>query len=188
MAQLGGEAGLFSSLINMDVFSLLLNERIQIAGLFPNLKPDNYKIIFAGHLANASSYNCVAQSLGVTSFKIDHYIGGTCRWIQSVSRDGSLESYVNFYEILGFEICDSASCEQGLKKLAIYSREYEGTEIFTHAALQVGPNTWRSKLGDLAEIEHKCLRCLESADYGKVTTYMKESQYVSNDEVYSVLS
>ncbi len=64
----------------------------------------------------------------------------------------TLSAYIQAYQTLGYEPCDSTDLEDGYEKIVLYINE-EG--IPTHAAKQLSTGKWSSKLGDLEDIEHE---------------------------------
>lgn len=75
------------------------------------------------------------------------------------SKSESLENFIDNYGYIGYkEITQSSEYEQGFEKIAIYVGE-DG--LPSHAARQKDNGCWTSKLGDIEDVEHKTLECIE---------------------------
>ena len=61
---------------------------------------------------------------------------------------------------------------EGFEKIAVYAMS-SGRP--THAARQVGPNKWASKLGNWYDIEHT-EGAISGGDYGQVVRYMQRQR------------
>ena len=68
------------------------------------------------------------------------------------------------YATLSYKICENEALEIGYTKIALYISD-EG--LPTHAARQLRSGMWTSKIGALADIQHK-LQGLTGERYGKV--------------------
>lgn len=111
-------------------------------------------------------YNCVCWALGNKDKFIDamgYY------WPLELPRDHTVNGYKRLYENEGYTICTNGALENGLEKIAIYGDEYD---YFKHVALQLLDGSWTSKMGDLEDINHKNLECLEGKDYGTVKIFL----------------
>jgi hypothetical protein len=75
---------------------------------------------------------------------------------------------VKAYETLGYETCANGDFEAGCEKIAIFVGN-NGEP--THAARQLGPNKWTSKLGGSWDIDHQ-LNAVAGGLYGTVAQYM----------------
>ena len=65
---------------------------------------------------------------------------------------------------MGYKICEDEALEIGYAKIALYISD-EG--LPTHAVRQLRSGMWTSKIGALADIQHK-LQGLTGERYGKV--------------------
>ena len=90
-------------------------------------------------------------------------------WPPGVPREESLEAFVQAFETLGYQICNSASFEEGFEKVAIYVNP---TGKPTHASRQLKASVWTSKLGSLEDIEHD-FESVSGSQYGTVAVIMK---------------
>ena len=93
-------------------------------------------------------------------------------WPEGVARELTVENLAAVYKRLGYSACATTNFESGVEKVALYV-EADGTP--THAARQVGADKWTSKLGELEDVEHATLECLESF-YGKVKLVLSRPQ------------
>jgi hypothetical protein len=82
----------------------------------------------------------------------------------------------------GFEPVEDANSEyeEGFEKIALYVNQ---AGFVTHAARQIDSKTWTSKLGNLADVEHRLLSSLEDAGikpghYGKAVKFLKRPAQV----------
>jgi hypothetical protein len=116
-------------------------------------------------------YNCVAFAAGETTrkwwpaFHPDYY------WPSGAPRINTINSFVTAFKTLGYVECSYGKHEGGHEKVAFYAKD----GLPTHAARQLGPNKWQSKLGDWYDIEHDD-NAVSSGDYGRVVKYMKRAK------------
>jgi hypothetical protein len=117
-----------------------------------------------------TQYNCIAYAAGVTDkkwwpqFHPDYY------WPPNAPRVNSLISFIAVFRELGYEVCEDGAYEVGFEKVAFYTRN----GVPTHAARQIGPDRWESKLGNWYDIEHTT-DAVSSGDYGRMDTFMKRA-------------
>ena len=90
-----------------------------------------------------------------------------------------MESFVQAYAAIGYEVCGSGSREPevGFQKIALYVDE-DG--VPTHAARQLPNGEWTSKLGRSEDISHRTLEALESGEnkmlgYGSAALILKKA-------------
>jgi len=139
-----------------------------IQSCFPKLNNCNYTVTSPA----TDDYNCIAWAARDNSswWEPDPFNG--YYWPPGVPRAYTIDSYIKAYESLGFFQCDNYDYEQGFEKIVIYVN----SGMPSHAARQLGPGQWTSKLGKLEDIEHPSLQCIEgtsSDEYGSVTVVMK---------------
>src|SRR5260370_15382991 len=137
----------------------------QIEAIFPDLKAAGYRITSPA----TPSYNCFAWAGNDTRRWWQPVALRGFYWPEEVSGELNLESLAAVYKRLGYSACETAEFETGFEKLAIY---VEPDGMPTHAARQLGPRNWTSKLGELADGEHATLQSLESF-YGKVALVLR---------------
>lgn len=95
-------------------------------------------------------------------------------WPATIKREETLEAFISFYRLYGYELCLNGSYEEGFEKVAIFEkREKEG--IPTHAARQIGPNLWTSKLGEEWDVSHT-LDSMSGGIYGSPVVFMKREK------------
>ena len=136
-----------------------------IEKFFPKLQDGLYKITSP----DTVDYNCIAWAAGDTEAwwwpdRLD--IG---YWPAGVRRAEILEAFIEAFATLGFTLCDTAEYEEGFEKVAIYI-DVNGKP--THAARQLSPGLWTSKLGNLQDIEHH-IDGVSGDQYGAVAVIMK---------------
>lgn len=132
---------------------------------FPNLTNQNHFIASP----QTDNYNCIAWAFGVDNRWMEPANPDSYWPFETVSTD-PLEAMVLAYQEKGYEKCDSPDLEAGFTKVTIYVSP-EGPR---HAAIQLESGNWTSKLGALEDIQHDTLACLESADYGKATIFLRK--------------
>ena len=134
---------------------------------FPKLTVSDYQITSPDTI----DYNCVAWAAQEDEVwwwpdaqNIDY-------WPPNVPREETLAAFIEAYQTLGYEVCDSEVLELGVKKIAIY---VNSSNIPTHVARQLQNGAWTSKLGSYEDIEHSTLEVLEGVEpaYGVVACFM----------------
>ena len=113
-------------------------------------------------------YNCIAFAAGITDKKYWPNWHPDYTWLDSVPRAATLDAFIKFYESFGYSGPSDESFVDGIEKVAIFT-DKSGTP--THAAKQIGPNKWTSKLGDSYDIEHK-RDAVSDGIYGSVAYYV----------------
>lgn len=137
----------------------------QIEISFPELVAGGYTV----SSPETPEYNCIAWAVGSTDtwWWPDQF--GQYYWPPDVPRNESLEAFVKAFEAIGFSVSDNAEYEEGYEKVAIYADVYGRPK---HAARQVSPGIWTSKLGSLEDIEHP-YEGVSGSIYGSITVVMK---------------
>jgi hypothetical protein len=155
LAKLGTEGRLHRGIVQRDMW---------IEAKFPALVSAGYQVTSP----KTPRYNCIAWAAGDQTRWWWPDANSQYFWPPGVPREESLDAFVQAFRALGFVLCDDASFEQGCEKVAIYT-------IFgspTHAARQLGPSGWTSKLGPQEDITHH-LEGVQGAEYGTVTAVLK---------------
>ncbi len=147
---------------------------------FPNLRNLDWSI----NSPQSIAYQCIAWAACDTTRRWwpvgQPPLGAIAYWPPSVPREETVECFIQAFATLGYEPCGKASFEFGYQKVAIYADE-DGTP--THMARQhfIGRG-WLSKLGDLEDIVHPNLGCLQgrtvpapAQGYGVVVRILKRS-------------
>ena len=135
--------------------------------LFPDLRATRYRIASPA----TPSYNCFAWAgENLRNWWQPMELHGYY-WPADIPAELTLANLSAVYQRLGC-VCDSTELARGFEKIALYV-EPDGTP--THAARQLDSGAWTSKLGELEDIEHSTLACLESL-YGKVRQVLKRQR------------
>ena len=129
---------------------------------FPQLAAESYEITSDP----TDDYNCIAYAAGDTTAWWSHILG--YRW-PNASRTPSVNSLMQVFNGLGFELCDDAREERGFEKIAIYAKGGH----WTHAAIQLPGGAWSSKLGPDEDIRHRDPESLSGEAYGQVHCIMR---------------
>ena len=109
---------------------------------------------FAATSPATPEYNCIAWAAGETDrwwWPDPMRLGA---WPPGVPRQETLEAFLQAYETLGYEPCESDTLDPGVEKVAIY---VDDAGRPTHAARQLPSRKWTSKLGRAEDIEHDSL-------------------------------
>lgn len=96
------------------------------------------------------------------SFKPDYY------WPGDIPSVESLDAFIQAFGRLGYRVAHDGSFIEDIEKVAVYTKD----GIPTHAAIQVGPDKWQSKLGDWYDIEHS-ESAVTGGDYGNIAVYLE---------------
>lgn len=131
--------------------------------LFPNLKPAEFVVTSCPSRA----YNCIAwaaDKMDAFWWPVDGY------WPPGVPRERTVASFIQAFETLGYAVCGDSDVrfEPSFDKIAIFAKD----GLPTHAARQLGPQIWSSKLGTFADISHR-LSGVEGDQYGRSIVVMK---------------
>lgn len=140
-----------------------------LESMFRNLRRSSYRITSR----QTSLYNCISWA-ATEDHRLWWPIGAY--WPQGVPREENVESFINAFRTLGYEVCNDHTYEAKYEKVAIYV-DSSGTP--THMARQLKNGRWTSKLGSLEDIEHNTLQGLEGGGlaYGKVIQVMKRKAH-----------
>jgi hypothetical protein len=135
--------------------------------LFPNaVLDDNCRITSP----QTDDYNCIAWSIHVND--MDIWPGDILSykvWPINLPREETVENFIEFYKLCGFELCDHPQLENGWEKVALYLKN----GIPQHAARQIAVGHWESKLGTDADVQHLNLEVYESDVYGRAQVFFK---------------
>jgi len=116
-----------------------------------------------------ATYNCIAFAAGVTNRKFwpgyhpDYY------WPPTIPRLPNIDSFIKLYESYGYAQCADGAFRAGYEKVAIYATKDGSPQ---HAAKQIGPNRWASKLGDSYDIEH-ATAAVSGGMYGEMVAFLE---------------
>ena len=133
---------------------------------FPRLAQEGYDIT-----SNPDrTYNCVAWAAGDTTTWWQHFPG--YRW--PATRGQHINSLVEVFESLGYEVCKDDTLEAGYDKIAVYAKKQQ----WQHAAHQHRNGRWTSKLGPDEGIAHDNPYSMCGDLYGYEGTIMRRQKDV----------
>lgn len=89
-------------------------------------------------------------------------------WPKELPLDDSIDNFIRFFSLRGYELADSLSWENGCIKIALFVKDGK----CTHAARLLSDGSWTSKLGPLNDVRHS-LQALEGDFYGTVRCIMQ---------------
>ena len=135
---------------------------------FPNLTDQNCDVTGP----RTRRYNCIAWAAGNSTRKWWPDPMGVGYWPAGVNRADTTEAFLRAYGSLGYVLCFDGTLETGLEKIALCGKGPAGSEVPTHAALQLETGEWTSKLGDFEDITHATTHDVESHLYGRVICYL----------------
>lgn len=119
-------------------------------------------------------YNCIAHAAGDdTRWWWPVALGGYY-WPPNVPRTPTIDSFVQAYMTLGYELSNDGEYEDGYEKVAIFADD-NGNAL--HAARQLPDGQWTSKLGQWIDISHEKVAAVTGSpvadsDYGHVALFM----------------
>jgi len=92
-------------------------------------------------------------------------------WPDGIPREVNLNSFMQLFSSIRYEICENGEPEEGFCKIAIF---IDPNGIPTHAARQLLNGFWTSKLGKYIDVQHT-IQSIIDGDYGAVGVYMKRA-------------
>jgi hypothetical protein len=117
-----------------------------------------------------SDYNCVGLVTGDYLWWHPEDRHGH-HWPDSVVRRGFALDYVKALETVRFEVCpdetQNDTPEAGYQKIVMF---HQGG-LFKHVAIQLSPNLWKSKMGELEDLEHPL--DIDECQYGKIFKFLR---------------
>lgn len=116
------------------------------------------------------NYNCIAWAASDNTRWYEPDPFGNYYWPKEVTREYTVEAYVNLYEFLGYIRCDNGDAEYGFTKVAVFATG----SWPTHAARQLENGNWTSKLGQNIDVEHSIFS-IEDGLYGQVAQFLKRA-------------
>lgn len=147
-----------------------------IVSLLPNLNGDlNWRI----SSPTDNTYNCIAWACiqdSIIYWPHDKPKDGVT-WPYGLPLNAEVETFIELFKRLTYEICDNYDFEEGFQKVVIYYNEK--TQLCTHAARMQLDGKWTSKLGPSFDISHSTPHSVEGDVYGimKVIMKRKHSQF-----------
>ena len=91
-------------------------------------------------------------------------------WPPELPTSVTVETFEAFFQIRGFERCETGEKEEDFEKVALFATEDGKPQ---HAARQLRNGTWTSKLGEEGDIEHYVAEDAECIGYGRVIAYFR---------------
>lgn len=134
---------------------------------FPRLDTTNY----SQTSPRTPLYNCIAWAAGDNTkwwWPDNEY---NYFWPDGVKREETLDAYIEAYQTVGYEVCDSGQLEKNTEKIVVYINPVNGAP--THAARQLPDGKWTSKLGQNIDISHLEPETLTGGKYGTIARFMK---------------
>lgn len=135
---------------------------------FPNLAAEGYAVTSEPD----REYNCIAYAAGETNRWWSHLDGPGYYWPEYASRTPYIQSLVEVFRGLGYELGADAGYETGCQKVALYAKEGR----WTHAAAQRPNGGWSSKLGMAEDISHRTPGALAGEAYVRVHCLMRRKE------------
>src|SRR5262245_6006423 len=133
-----------------------------IGPLFPRLSSANHRVTSP----ESTEYNCIAWAVGDTK----NWWQPNVFWpIPAPATAGDIQTLVQAYQSLGFEICGHGSLEPAFEKVALYG----DPSWYLHAARQLPSGKWTSKMGHDVDIEHDSPDDVSDGVYGKLMHFMR---------------
>ena len=142
-----------------------MKDQLSLPKEFPNSSKDPF--VITSPITN--SYNCIAWAFGDTTkwyWPDDYFVGF---WPQEINRECTLQSFINLYKLIGFEVCENEKFEEGFEKIVIFT---DNNNIPTHAAKQINDSLWSSKLGGHHDVSHTKFS-IEGCNYCNYNIIMK---------------
>ena len=123
-------------------------------------------------------YNCIAWAAGedFRNWWPDPF--GIDFWPSGVSRAVTTDAFLRAYSSLGYSLCFDGTLEGGIEKIALFGKGPAGSEVPTHAALQLPSGRWTSKLGPFEDIEHTTANAVDGPVYGHLICYLSRPRVV----------
>jgi len=133
---------------------------------FPNSKQDPFLLTSP----QTSHYNCIAWAFGDDTRWYWPDSSNIYFWPPNILREEKIESFIQLFKLIGYEICDNEFQEEQYIKVAIYEDQYGKP---THAARQLSNGLWTSKLGANFDVTHT-LYSMKDGAYGNATIFMRK--------------
>jgi hypothetical protein len=114
-----------------------------------------------------NSYNCIAWAFGDDTKW--YWPENFFYWPSNIRRKLDIQSFIELYQLIGYEICENSNHEIETEKVAIFTSQ-DG--LPTHAARQLPNGNWTSKMGQWHDVEHTLNSMNNSKPYGNSTVIM----------------
>ena len=146
-----------------------------IKQLFPNLVSDgDFKVTSK----EDTNYNCIAWAYCYSDrwmwprTRLTDLLDGIAYWPTDGINSTDVNSFIEAFNLQGYEECNNWCHEDGFIKIALYTKP--GTTECTHAARELKSGFWTSKLGKIQDIQHGSPLTIEGEIYGIATHFMKK--------------
>ena len=131
---------------------------------FPFLNDENHEVTSPC----TAMYNCIGWAMGEDDRKwwpIDGYY-----WPND-DRNPTVTTFERVLRMQGYKRCPDGGWDPDAEKIVIYTIGSGRKMEVTHAARQIGPDRWTSKIGTCEDIMHHEPRNLRGPLYGKPYAY-----------------
>lgn len=147
-----------------------LRRRLALEKEIPRLKGTGYELTSDP----TGAYNCIAWAAGDTSKRWEDDAGGQFYWPHD-SRNGTIESLIDAFSAIGYELGGSGKVEEGYEQIALYAvpDEFDARTTWGHAAKLLHDGRWSSKCGHLDDIAHRRMGDVYCEDYGEFYCFMR---------------
>ena len=113
----------------------------------PGLEGADYRITSP----QDTDYNCVGWALSDDERWWSPVVGFGSFWPAQIPRALDIGTFIDLFELQGFERCETEDVEAGFEKIALFAE----SGSFAHVARQLASGRWTSKLGNDVDIEHE---------------------------------
>lgn len=139
---------------------------MSIEGDFPGLAGTDWEITSPP----TKAYNCIAWAADDPTRWWWPQPHPMVYWPPSAPRDGSVETFIAAFGLLGYEVCPEfdVTLDERYDKLVLYTKD----GLPTHMARQLPSGLWTSKCGGLEDIQHT-LEGLCGDVYGQPTIALR---------------
>lgn len=117
------------------------------------------------------SYNCIAWAAQIDNRFCWPGHHPSEFWPPTLKKEETIDALMAFYELYGYVVCADDKFEEGFDKIALFEKDGKPT----HAARQLGPDLWSSKLGREWDVSHT-LAAMQDGYYGNPTVFMKRKK------------
>ncbi|HZL34449.1 MAG TPA: hypothetical protein VFC78_04005 [Tepidisphaeraceae bacterium] len=141
---------------------------------FPAINVD--KIDWGAASEPSEHYNCMGFAVGVLKWwqppsQPDLTSNAGDYWPDGVVADVTIAAFVSAAESEQFSLTGSSEWEDGYEKIVLCFNKEDVGRQFTHAARLISPDLWKSKFGELSDVEHTLVE-IEAA-YGAGRRFMR---------------
>jgi hypothetical protein len=113
-------------------------------------------------------YNCLSWALGITDVPIWPIEEKPYTWPNNLPLIESMENFIAFFKIHGFEHWTNEKPKKGYELIAIFEKD----GLPTHISRLLKNGYWTSKIGILEDVQHS-LFAISGGIYGEVSIFMK---------------